>query len=305
MNSLMNSIPKPGQFQSPRPTQSASERCGEKHRRRPSPNSGFTLIELLVVIAIIAILAAMLLPALGKAKERALRINCASNLKQIGIGIFMYAGDNEDKMPPNRVNATSGSVWYPYEIGRRGAGHTWTEGPHNLGSLWESKDIPDGKVFYCPSSRRYPGNFRYDTYAQIDVWPFGQSTSDPGWNGGITRAGYSYFPQSKSKGVDARGNPLPYAEMNQTKVNGVTYNLLKLSSINVNKSMCTDLVYSSSPDAQPHRDGGVGGLNALFGDGHVRFQSQRTVPQAWTGAFSDWSTLDCIGIRKIMDMWQP
>lgn len=121
------------------------------------PIGGFTLIELLVVIAIIAILGALLLPALSRAKERALRISCNSNLRQIGIAVFSYAPDNSDYLPPNRVNATSGSVWYPYEIGRKGSGHTFIEGPHNLGSLWATKTVPDGHVFYCPSARRFGG----------------------------------------------------------------------------------------------------------------------------------------------------
>jgi len=265
-----------------------------------SPRRAFTLIELLVVIAIIAILAAMLLPALAKAKERALRINCASNLKQIGIAIFTYASDHEDKIPPCRFSL-SGSVWYPYEIGRASTAQTWNVGPHNLGSLWASKDLPDGKIFYCPSGRKFPGNFQYGTYAQVSAWPFGQPTSDPGYNQGIVRAGYSYFPQSRIKEI-VRGQEL-YAALNPVRANGVDYNILKMSDLDAKKSMATDLVYSLSASAQPHRDGNLSGLNAMFGDGHVLFQSERKVPMAFND--TQWDNMTTTDVRVIMNMWLP
>jgi prepilin-type N-terminal cleavage/methylation domain-containing protein/prepilin-type processing-associated H-X9-DG protein len=133
-------------------------RIMKKHR------AGFTLIELLVVIAIIAILAAMLLPALNRAKIRAVAAACMSDKKQLILAWIMYSGDNNDHLAINSDPHSPHTTGYPdnsYKPSWIGSVIDWTSGPYNTNVIYLIDDRysllgrylgTSTKVFACPAA---------------------------------------------------------------------------------------------------------------------------------------------------------
>ncbi|HTL71908.1 MAG TPA: prepilin-type N-terminal cleavage/methylation domain-containing protein [bacterium] len=128
-------------------------------------NRAFTLIELLVVIAIIAILAAMLLPALAAAKARAYNIQCVSNVKQVMLGITLFAGDNDDRLPYNinqdgtpnglTLGLDCRSSWADVNPTRPELGFHISPYLANTKTL-VSSGVSESKVMVCPAFARNP-----------------------------------------------------------------------------------------------------------------------------------------------------
>ncbi len=123
---------------------------------------GFTLIELLVVISIIALLIAILLPALQSAREAARRIACASNLRQMGIGVQVYFNENEDYFPPAHA---------------RGSGSLYDPGWLNWNEHLEQAGVQGREIFKCPTEDVAPFEWVSDPIERL-----GPSRIHYGWN---------------------------------------------------------------------------------------------------------------------------
>ena len=215
---------------------------------------GFTLIELLVVISIIAVLMAILMPTLGRAREAAKRAVCSNQVKQIGTAILAYSTDYDNRMPTYNTKSNNPyAMIHTYALYRSDV--TDSSGKPlgmKLALLYEGKYISDPKVFYCPSNML--DLFKYESYCTPHPWgSLPQSFNEQNGSNQWIRMGYTYLPIDPKAAKDAAGVPTVTAKI--------------FDRLDPYLPCMTDIMRKT--DQLSHRRGTNGAVNCLFKDGHV------------------------------------